>query len=76
MSRDARRVNVSSRIRSDGTPSATSHATRAQSVVVLPVPAPARISSGPPVWVAAARCSSLSSSSQYRSLVSANTAIG
>ena len=76
ISREARRVNVNSRIRSDGTPSATSHATRAQSVVVLPVPAPARISNGPPRWVAAARCSSLSSSSQYRSPVSATTAMG
>ena len=55
---------------------ATSHATRAQSVVVLPVPAPARISSGPPACVAAARCSSLSSSSQGRSSVCAITAIG
>ena len=72
ISRDARRVNVSSRIRSDGTPSLTSHATRAHSVVVLPVPAPARISSGPPACVAAARCSSLSSSSQGRSPVSAH----
>ena len=71
ISRAARRVNVSSRMRSDGTPSATSQATRAHSVVVLPVPAPARISSGPPACVAAARCSSLSSSSQGRSSVGA-----
>ena len=76
ISRDARRVNVNSRRRSAGTPSETSHATRAHSVVVLPVPAPARISNGPPACVAAARCSSLSSSSQYRSPVSATTAMG
>ena len=54
ISRAARRVNVSSRIRSAGTPSASSHATRAHSVVVLPVPAPARISRVSPPWVAAA----------------------
>src|SRR5690242_11344893 len=50
-------------IRSGATPSLTSQATREHSVVVLPVPAPARISSGPPGWVAAARCSGLSWSS-------------
>src|SRR6185312_9047785 len=38
----------------------TSHATREHRVVVLPVPAPARISSGPLGWVAAAACSGLS----------------
>ena len=40
-------MNVSSRIRSDGDPSLTSHATRAHSVVVFPVPAPARIKQRP-----------------------------
>ncbi len=47
-------------LRWDALPS--SQATRAHSVVVLPVPAPARINSGPPACVAAARCSALSSS--------------
>ena len=60
----ARRVNVRSRIRSGATPPATSDATRAQSVVVLPVPAPARTSRWPPRCCAAARCSGFSSSSQ------------
>ena len=49
MSLAARRVNVSSRIRLAGTPWAPrSHAARATSVRVLPVPAPASTSSGPP----------------------------
>ena len=43
----ARRVNVSSRMRSAGTPASSRCATRCASVVVLPVPAPAMISSGP-----------------------------
>jgi pimeloyl-ACP methyl ester carboxylesterase len=64
MSLDARRVNVSSRVRSAGTPLATSEATRAQSVVVFPVPAPARTSRCPSRCSAAARCSGFSSSSQ------------
>ena len=63
ISRAARRVNVSSRIRSAGTPPATSDATRAQSVVVLPVPAPASTSRWPSRCSAAARCSRFSSSS-------------
>jgi len=42
----ARRVKVSSRIRSGLTPSSTRCATRCASVLVLPVPAPAMISSG------------------------------
>ena len=54
-SRAARRVKLKSRMRSAGVPSLRSHATRAQSVVVFPVPAPARIRSGPPAWVAATR---------------------
>ena len=49
MSLAARRVNVSSRIRLAGTPWAPrSHAARATSVRVFPVPAPASTSSGPP----------------------------
>ena len=49
MSLAARRVNVSSRIRLAGTPWAPrSQAARATSVRVLPVPAPASTSSGPP----------------------------
>ena len=75
ISRDARRVNVNSSTRSDGTPDDTSHATREHSVVVLPVPAPARISRCPPACVAAARCSSFNAASQDRT-VSATTAIG
>ena len=58
ISRAARRVNVSSRMRSDGTPAQTSHATRAHSVVVLPVPGagedqqrPARVRGGRPLLV-------------------------
>ena len=43
----ARRVKVSSRIRSGRRPWAISQATRWTSVAVLPVPAPATISSGP-----------------------------
>jgi hypothetical protein len=45
-SRPARRVNAKSRIRSGARPCAISHATRADSVAVLPLPAPARINSG------------------------------
>src|SRR2546423_644475 len=63
ISRAALRVNVSSRIRSAAAPSLSSHATRAHRVVVLPVPAPARISRGPPACVAARRCSRLRFSS-------------
>ena len=48
ISRAALRVNVSSRIRSCGTPRSTRRATRAHSVVVLPVPAPASTSRCPP----------------------------
>ena len=49
MSLAARRVKVSSRIRLAGTPRAPrSHAARATSVRVFPVPAPASTSSGPP----------------------------
>ena len=48
--------NVSTRIASAGVPSATSQAKRSTSVCVLPVPAPARISSGPPGWVTASCC--------------------
>ena len=44
---DARRENVSSRMRSGATPFSTRCATRCASVFVLPVPAPAMMSSGP-----------------------------
>jgi superfamily I DNA/RNA helicase len=47
-----------------GSRPAASHATRAHSVVVFPVPAPARTSNGPSAWVAAARCSTFSCSIQ------------
>ena len=43
--RAARRVNVKAMTRSGGIPLSTSQATRAVSVVVFPVPAPARIRS-------------------------------
>ena len=46
ISRAARRLNVSSRIRSGGTPRSTRWPTRQASVQVLPVPAPATTSSG------------------------------
>ena len=64
MSSAARRVNVSSRIRLAWMPCDRSQAARATRVPVLPVPAPASTSSGPPSWVAARRCSSFSSSSR------------
>ncbi len=61
MSPAARRVKVSSRIRLAGTPwQERSQAARATSVRVLPVPAPARTSSGPPWCVTARRCCSFS----------------
>ena len=64
MSLAARRVKVSSRIRLAGTPwLPRSHAARATSVLVFPVPAPASTSSGPPCCVAARRCCSFSPSS-------------
>ena len=53
--------NVSTRIASAGVPCSTSHAKRSISVWVLPVPAAARISSGPPGWVTASSCTVLSS---------------
>ncbi len=53
MSSAARLVKVSSKIRLGWMPWSRSQAARATSVPVLPVPAPARISSGPPWWVAA-----------------------
>jgi hypothetical protein len=51
-------------MRSAGVPVASNHATRAESAVVLPVPAPARTRSGPPSWLTAASWASLSSSIQ------------
>src|SRR4051812_35419007 len=62
ISRAARRVKLNAITRSAGIPLATSHAIRAVSAVVLPVPAPARIRSWSPAKVAAARCSSFSRS--------------
>ena len=62
MSSAARRVNVSSRIRLAGVPWLRSQPARATRVRVLPVPAPARTSSGPDWYVAARRWSSLSPS--------------
>ena len=59
----ARRVKVTSSSRSGGCPWEISHAALPQSVVVLPVPAPARISSVPPSWVAASSWRSFSDSS-------------
>ena len=60
ISRAARFVNVSSRMRSGGTPFSTKYATRCTSVRVLPVPAAASTSIGPSGAVAAAHCSGLS----------------
>ena len=48
--------NVSARIASGGVPCSASQAKRSTSVCVLPVPAPATISSGPPGWVTASCC--------------------
>ena len=63
MSLAARRVKVSSRIRLAGTPWVPrSHAARATSVRVFPVPAPASTSSGPASCVTARRCCSFSPS--------------
>ena len=59
----ARRVNVSSRIRSGATPRARSAATRAARVLVFPVPAPATTSSGPSPCSTTRRCAGLSSTS-------------
>ena len=53
-------------------PLATCQAIRRVIVVVLPVPAPARISSGPPRCVTAVRCSALSSSSQAETAAASN----
>src|SRR5665647_2446876 len=58
-----RRVNVSSRMRRGSAPRLMRCATRCTSVAVLPVPAPATMSSGPSPCFAAASCSGLSSSS-------------
>ncbi len=55
-------VNVTARIASAGTPLAMRCAIRNVMARVLPVPAPARISTGPSVVSAAARCSGFSSS--------------
>src|SRR5688500_5913772 len=53
-------VNVTARISHGATPDWIRCAMRCTSTRVLPVPAPARISSGPPAWYAAASCSGLS----------------
>ena len=68
ISRAARRVNVSSRIRSGGVPFAISQATRHASVIVLPVPAPATTSTVPSPQVAASRWASFSPSSHWDSI--------
>jgi hypothetical protein len=47
---------VSVRTASAGVPCSTSQAKRSISAWVLPVPAPPRISSGPPTWVTASSC--------------------
>src|SRR5215210_7396228 len=53
-------VNVMARIWNGETPwSLMSHATRLVSTRVFPEPAPATISSGPPGWVTASRCTGL-----------------
>ena len=57
----ARRVNVSRRMRPGSVPSAILQATRWARVAVLPVPAPATISSGSLPCRTAERCSSFSS---------------
>src|SRR6266850_7200010 len=56
----ARRLKVRSRMRCGFAPSRMRCATRCASVLVLPVPAPAMISSGPPPKHAAARCAGFS----------------
>src|SRR6185503_6472721 len=56
----ARREKVRSRMRCGFAPRSTRCATRCASVLVLPVPAPARISSAPSPWHAAARCAAFS----------------
>lgn len=56
MSWAARRLKVTSRIRSGGVPRASRRPRRATRVAVLPVPAPAMITSGPPSWSTASRC--------------------
>ena len=50
---------VSARMASAGVPSSTSQEKRSTSVRVLPVPAPASTSSGPPGWVTASSCAAL-----------------
>src|SRR5919197_3970756 len=56
----ARREKVKSRMRCGFAPPRMRCATRCASVLVLPVPAPARISSAPSPWQAAARCAAFS----------------
>ena len=50
----ARRVKVSSRMRSGAVPRSSRQATRATKARVLPVPAPATTTSGPSPWLATA----------------------
>jgi len=61
ISRAALFVNVARRIRSGGVPVSMSRATRYVSVLVLPLPAPAMTSMGPPSAVTTLYCSGLSS---------------
>lgn len=69
MAAAARRVKVRSMSRSGCTPDSSSRATRAVSVRVLPVPAPAAMISGPPSCSAACSCSSLRPARQSCSIM-------
>ena len=64
----ARRVKVRRRIRPGATPVQSRYATRWARVLVFPVPAPAMMSNGPPLKVAAARCCSLRDANQFASM--------
>ena len=62
ISSEALRVNVRSMIRPGSIPCDTSQATRAARVLVLPVPLPAMVGTGPSPAVAARSCSGFRSS--------------
>ena len=62
ISSEALRVNLRSIIRPGSIPCETSQATRAARVLVLPVPAPAMVRTGPSPAVAARSCSGFRSS--------------
>ena len=72
ISRAARRVKVRSRMRSGFAPDSTRCATRCASVFVLPVPAPAMISSGPEPNCAASCCLSFNRSGADTSTTNAD----